>query len=135
MTSASAWDWLTAAQTIHAVLFVLAAAAAFRFAIKTRFWFPRYVHWLAVFALALGIGCLALAPPGAPIDQGEWTGLKKALLLMVFPGIVYGAFVFFGGQRVAYQRTHANAMSACPYCRQPTSRVDDRCEHCGQALT
>jgi hypothetical protein len=134
-TSVSAWDWLRAAQTIHAVLLVLALAAAFRFAIKTRFGVPRYVHWLAVFALVLGVGCLALAPPGAPIDQGQWAGLKKALLLLVFPGIVYGVFVFFGGQRVAYERTHARPTIACAYCRQPTSGVDDRCEHCGQVLT
>src|ERR671935_2205361 len=118
------WDWLKAAQTVHAVLLVLGAAAAFRFAIKTRFWFPRYVHWLAVIAVVLGIACLALMPPGAPIDRGEWAGLKKALLVLLFPGLVYGVFVFYGGQRIAYERTHGRATTACPYCRPPTARRD-----------
>jgi peptidoglycan/LPS O-acetylase OafA/YrhL len=128
------WDWLKAAQTLHAVLFLLGAAAAFRFAIKTRFWFPRYVHWLAVFAVMLGLGCLVLLSAGAPSDQDEWGGLKKALLVLLFPALVYGVFVFYGGQRVAYERTHPRASSACPYCRRPTARRDGRCEHCGQVL-
>src|SRR5881296_352070 len=120
------WDWLKAAQIVHAVLVVLAAAAAFRFAIKTRFWFPRYVHWLAVFALLLGVGCLALMPAGAPINHDEWGGLKNALLVLLFPGLVYGAFVFYGGQRVAYERTHSHANTACPYCRRPSWRAVGR---------
>ena len=128
------WDWLKAAQIVHAVLVVVGAAVAFRFAIKTRFWFPRYVHWLAIFALLLGVGCLALLSSGAPIDQDEWGGLKKALLVLLFPGLVYSAFVFYGGQRVAYERTHSHANTACPYCRRPTARHDGRCEHCGQVL-
>jgi hypothetical protein len=128
----SAWHWIKAAHTAHAVLLVLGAAAALRFAIKTRFWFPRYVHWLAVLALVLGLACLALMPAGAPINRGDWAGVKKALLLCVFPGLVYGTFVFYGGQRVAYERTHAQADTACPFCRQPAVARDGRCEHCGQ---
>jgi hypothetical protein len=38
------WDWLKAAQVIHLLLAMLAAIGCFHFAVRTRFWFPRYVH-------------------------------------------------------------------------------------------
>src|SRR6186997_77333 len=71
-------DWLKAAQTIHALLVVLAAVGCFHFLIRTRFWFPRYAHYLAGVALVVGLACLAMTPPDAPISQGAWGGLKKA---------------------------------------------------------
>src|SRR5262245_26545966 len=59
-----------------------AAIGFFHFWICSRFWFPRYVHYLGAFALALGLACLACMPPEAPINQGAWGGLKKALLVL-----------------------------------------------------
>jgi len=129
------WDWFTAAQTVHAFLLVLAAIGAFRFAIGTRFWFPRYIHYLAAFASVLGLTCLTFIPADAPINQSEWGGLKKGLLVLVFPGLVYFFFVFHGGQRVAYERTHQPEAMLCPYCRSPQAGPGSRCSHCGQTLS
>jgi hypothetical protein len=128
------WDWLKAAQAIHALLAVLAAIGFFHFLIRTRFWFPRYAHYLGGFALALGLACLALMPPDAPINQGGWGGLKKALLVLVFPGLVYFFFVFYGGQRAAYERTHQPNAVPCPYCRDAHAVPGSPCPRCGQTV-
>jgi hypothetical protein len=37
---------------IHGILLVLAAAASFRFWARNRFWFPKYVHVLALIGFA-----------------------------------------------------------------------------------
>ena len=89
------WEWFKAAQLVHAVLLIVAAVGASRFAIRTRFWLPRYVHVLAAFALLLGFACLALLPPDAPIHRSDWGGLKKALIALIFPGLVYAASCFW----------------------------------------
>src|SRR5438552_12019293 len=104
-------DWLKAGQSVHAALAVLVALGFFRFLIHTRFWFPRYVHWLAGIALAIGIGMLRLIPADAPVNQGNWVGFKRAMVVLFFPGIVYVAFVFYGAQHAAYQaRVHRDAV-------------------------
>ena len=120
------WDWLKA---IHVVLTILAAIGFFHFAIRTRFWFPRHVHCLAGLALALGLTCLALMPPDAPINQGGGGWLQKVLLVLVFPALVYFFFVFYGGQRVAYERTHEPIVMLCPYCRDAHVSPDSQCPH------
>ena len=71
------WDWLKAAEAIHALLAILAAIGCFHFAVWTRFWLPRYVHYLGGVALALGLTCVALTPPDTPITSG-WVGLAHA---------------------------------------------------------
>src|SRR5438270_128346 len=63
------WEWIKAAQIVHAVVLAVAAIGALRFAIRTRFWLPRYVHYLAAFALVLGLASLTLPPPDAPIHR------------------------------------------------------------------
>jgi len=128
------WDWLKAADTIHAVLTVLAAIGFFHFWIRTRFWFPRYVHWLGGFALALGLACLAILPPDATINQGGWGGLKKAAFVLVFPGVVYFFFVFYGGQHAAYKHARQPNLVACPYCRDAYVIRGDKCSNCGQEV-
>jgi len=110
------WDWFTAAQTVHAFLLVLAAIGAFRFAIGTRFWFPRYIHYLAAFASVLGLTCLTFIPADAPINQSEWGGLKKGLLVLVFPGLVYFFFVFHG-----VSESRMNARTSQKRCCVPTA--------------
>ena len=125
------WEWLKAAQIVHAVVLAVAAVGAFRFAIRTRFWLPRYVHNLAAFALVLGLACLTLLPPDAPIHRSDWGGLKKALMALIFPGLVYLVFVVLGGQRVAYERSH-RATRRCPSCGQPNLGPSQRCPSCGR---
>ena len=51
------WDRLKVAQTIHVLLAMLAAIGCLYFGVRTRFWFPRYVHYLGGVALALGLTC------------------------------------------------------------------------------
>jgi uncharacterized membrane protein len=126
------WDWLKAAQAIHALLAILAAIGCVHFAVRSRFWFPRYVHYLGGVALVLGLACLALAPPDAPIHQGGWGWLKQALVVLVFPALVYGFFVCYGGQRGAYERTHQPKAVLCPYCRDAHISPGRQCPNCGQ---
>jgi hypothetical protein len=128
------WDWLKAAQTIHMLLAILSAIGFFYFGLRTRFWFPRYVHSLGGVALALGLTCLAWMPPDAPITQGGWGWLTQALLVLIFPALVYGVFVCYGGQRAAYERTHQPIVMHCPYCRDAHVRPGRQCPHCGQTI-
>jgi hypothetical protein len=123
------WDWLRAAQMVHEIVLILAAIGFFHFWIRSRFWFPRYVHYLGAFALALGLACVAFLPP-----QGGWGGLKKALFVLIFPGLVYFFFVFYGGQRVAYERTHQPNLVRCPYCRDADVAPGTHCPTCGQTV-
>ena len=58
---------------------------------------------MAAIALCIGVGLLPAIPEDAPINRGGWVGLKKAAFVLFFPGIVYIAFVFYGGQRAAFE--------------------------------
>ena len=59
------------------------------------FRFPRYIHVMALFALLLGWALnQALVEAGVPPKGGA---LSAVLLVLVFPALVYGAFVFYGG--------------------------------------
>jgi len=118
-------------QIIHAVLLIVAAVGFFCFWARTRFWLARDAHYLAAFALALGLSLLSIVPSGAPINRDAWGGLKKAGLVLIFPGLVYFFFVFYGGQRAAYQRKRPPALTPCPYCGNPLSVSDGRCSSCG----
>lgn len=126
-------DWLGAAYAIHVLLAVLAAVGFFRYWGKTHFWLPRYVHYLAAIGLAVGLACIAFMPPNAPINQGGWTGLKKALLVLILPALVYFFFVFYGGQRAAHERTYQPL--PCQYCRDAQVVPGGRCPECGQTAT
>jgi len=123
-------DWLGAAYAIHVLLAVLAAIGFFRYWSRTHFWLPRYVHYLAAIGLAVGLACIAFMPSSAPINQGGRAGLKKTLLVLALPALVYLFFVFQGGQRAAYERTHQPA--PCQYCRGADVVPGSRCSHCGQ---
>jgi hypothetical protein len=126
--------WLKAAQWLHGLVLFLAAIGFFRFLIRTRFWYPKYVHWLAAIALVIGVGLLFLLPADAPVNQGDWIGLKKAFTVLILPAIVYFAFVFYGGQRAAYEaRQYGNAVR-CPSCRAGTGVPGQACDVCGQIV-
>jgi hypothetical protein len=123
---------MKAAQWVHAALVILAAIGCFRFLFRTHFWFPRYVHWMAVLALGIGLGMLGLIPQEAPINRGGWLGLKKAAVVLLFPGIVYVAFVFYGGQRAAFEARHRTSAVRCRHCRVGAGLPGDPCPQCGQ---
>ena len=67
------FNWLKTATLLHAGLAILLAVGFFRFWIRTRFWLPRYVHWMAAIALCIGVGLLPAIPEDAPINRGGAT--------------------------------------------------------------
>jgi len=128
------WDWLAAAQAIHIALIVLTAVGLVGFWVRTRFWLPRYVHYLAGLGLAVGLACLAFMPPTAPINRGSWGGIKKALLVLIMPALVYIVFILYGGQKAAYEAAHRNDLVLCPYCRNAEVLPGSQCRSCGQTV-
>ena len=131
-------------QLLHVVIFVLGAGGFLIFWVRTRFWLPKYAHILAAIGLVVGVLCVVGAPDDAPIKkQGA---LAQVLLALALPAIVYVFFVFYGGQKAAYNRLFRKS-SRCPNCKLPvtTRRTDDgvpgsvtppnqQCPHCGQLL-
>jgi hypothetical protein len=123
----------TLARWIHIGAFILGAVGALLFLVRTRFWFPRYVHWMAAIALAIGLALLEIIPPDAPVNRGDWAVFKQTLVALLFPLAVYGAFVFYGGQRAAYHGRQRKALN-CPHCGQRGGFAGDVCPHCGQTI-
>jgi hypothetical protein len=113
----------TLAQWIHLGVAVLTTVGALIFLIRTRFWFPKYVHGMAAVALAIGLGLLQI---GAFADP-------DALLLLFFPAVVYAAFIYYGGQRAAYEDRVRRAVT-CPHCGQASGVPGSACSGCGQTI-
>jgi hypothetical protein len=126
--------WLRAAEWLHMIVAILVAIGFFRFLLRTRFWFPRYLHWLAAIALLVGWGLLVLAPRDAPVNQGSWSGVERALVVLLFPAIVYIFFVFHGGQHAAYEARRRRGTVRCPNCGNGGGLPGDTCKACGQRL-
>jgi hypothetical protein len=87
------WDWLAAVHATHIALVLLTAVGVIHFWARTRFWLPSYVHYLAGLGLAVGLACLAFMPTDAPIHRSGWGGVKKALLVLAMPALVYVVFI------------------------------------------
>jgi hypothetical protein len=117
---------------LHQLALIVAGIWFFWYCIRTRFWFPRYVHWMAAVALLIGVGMVGLVPESAPINRSGWGGAGKVLFVLVFPALVYVAFVFFGGQHAAYQ-TRADTVT-CPHCRSAEGLRGTTCATCGQPI-
>jgi len=103
---------------LHVALLTLAAIGFFMFWARTRFWLPRYVHFLAAIGLAVSLWGLTTTPDDAPINQQG--PIAKLLLALALPAMVYFFFVFYGGQRAAFER-RLTRMGPCPYCNQPVA--------------
>jgi predicted ferric reductase len=65
---------------------------------KIGFKCPRYIHILAVIGFLVGIGMTLITPKNAPAND-TW-GLGKWWTPVIFSGIVYFLFGFFGGAKV-----------------------------------
>ncbi len=128
-------DWLNAAGLIHGIVLTLAAIGFFWFWIRTRFWLPKYVHWMAAGAMFIGLGLLWLVDADAAITRGQWAWLKEALLVLMFPAIVYVAFVFYGGQHAAYEARLTGTTVRCPHCGAGQGMPDTICSVCGQTIS
>lgn len=126
--------WAGLARWVHFGVVVLASLAAVGFLIRTRFWFPKYVHWLAVGALGVGLSMVTIIPADAPINRGEWVAFKKTLSVFLFPVIVYAAFVFYGGQRAAYDARRITDGICCPHCGESGVLPGEACSACGQTV-
>ena len=128
---------------LSAVFFIFVAIVSLRFWRRTRFWLPKYAHWLAAIAGVVMLCCLAGAPADAPIrKQGP---IANLLFVLVLPAIIYVLFVLYGGQQAAYERRFG-IPSLCPHCKLPVpaphnpdskpngklSDPEQRCPHCGQ---
>jgi predicted ferric reductase len=122
----------TVAWTIHLVIGVVAAIGFFRFWVRTRFWFPRYVHVLAALALLIGLWLVTIIPPDAPINKGDYRTLKNALVVVGLPALVYLVFVFYGGQHAAYESRRRDHAVRCPYCASADVLAGNACPVCGQ---
>ncbi len=74
---------------------IVAGIANVIFWAKSGFRVPRYVHLMALSASLLGAGLAWLA-----WTNGDPLADRQALLIVVFPLLVYVAFAFYGGVRI-----------------------------------
>ena len=133
-------------QVFHGALLALSAIGFFIFWSRTRFWLPKYVHFLAAIGLVVGIWCVVNISDEAPIkNEGP---IAKFLFALVVPGMVYFFFVFYGGQRAALKCRLEGASTPCPSCGLPVTNLQTKisapnptlsnpqrqCPHCGQLL-
>jgi hypothetical protein len=132
-------------QLLHGALLALSAIGFFIFWARTRFWLPKYAHFLAAIGLVVGLWCVTHISEDAPINKQS--PIAKSLLALVLPAIVYFFFVFYGGQTAAFKSRFAKS-SPCPSCRLPvealptgrdtpnplSSSTQRQCPHCGQIL-
>jgi hypothetical protein len=137
-------DLLKGLNFLHAISFVVGAFGLFMFWARKRFWCPIYIHVMAAVALALGTWMMATIDDSAPICK--YGSVGKVLIALCVPAMVYFVFVFYGGQRAAYESRFIE-VPQCPRCQSPLP-VDLRpggpdgespytwqyCPRCGQAV-
>ena len=104
-------DVLSGLYESHRLLLVIAALGYFAYWTRTHFWMPRYAHVLAGGSLLIGIAVLVVTPADAPVHHEPLGWVKKGAMVAVFPALVYLFFIFYGGQRAAFEGAHA-----CPRC-------------------
>lgn len=135
----------TAVYLLHALFLIAVAVGLFRFWVRTRFWLPKYVHVLAGVAFVVMLWVLSAVPADAPVNH--WGLASRLLFSLALPAMVYFFFIFYGGQRVAYDRSETTH-SPCPFCGEParvyrtkateqsagTRFLEPECPHCGQSL-
>lgn len=85
-------DWF---RQVHGVVVLLVGAFHVWLWIQRGMWVPRYIHIMALAAALIGIGVLYIQPQGSPAEAHSPGDYVTFPLLM--SGLVYGAFVFFGG--------------------------------------
>lgn len=130
------WQFGETIYAFYVLALLLLAIVCFRFWVKTRFWFPRYVHYLAIISLILGAWVVWTTPEDAPINQEPWRDAKKLGIVFAMPAMVYFFFVFYGGQRAAYLRMQPEQTKQCPHCESANiPSASSHCPNCGKALT
>jgi hypothetical protein len=107
---------------IHGVLLLLAAVASFRFLARIRFWFPKYIHVLALIGFAVSIWAIAAMPPDVPAYKDG--PLVRLLVALALPAIIYIFFIVYGGPRAAFYSSFKDS-SPCPFCQSPVRTLPD----------
>lgn len=115
---------------IHGGAFIFCGIAFFIFAFRTRFWFPKYIHIMALLSLILGIAMMQMLSDDAPIVK-EWGEFALVFILFLPPIIVYFAFVFFGGQHKTYNNRDIEEVYICPFCGHQ-NKNSNICSNCGR---
>lgn len=90
---------------------------------------------MAAIALGIGLALLLVIPESAPINRGNWGVLGRTVIVLFFPAVVYVAFVFYGGQKVAYEARQVADGVPCPHCRQGRVLPGETCRACGQTIS
>lgn len=101
---------------IHAIFLLLAAAASFKFWVRIRFWFPRYIHVLAAIGFAVSIWVASALPTDAPASKAGPVG--RILIALALPAIIYFFFIVYGGPRAAFYSSSRDS-APCPFCQNP----------------
>jgi len=123
---------------IHGIRLVLAAAASFRFWARIRFWFPGYIHVLAVIGLAVSVWALSAMPTDAPANKEG--PVVRLLIALALPAIIYLFFIVYGGPRATFYSSFRNT-APCPLLDDVNSPnaspqfAEPVCPACGRDLT
>ena len=107
---------------IHGIVLIIAALASFRFLVRTRFWFPKYIHVLAAIGFAVSIWAVAAMPPDAPANKNG--PVVRLLIAFVLPAIIYVFFIVYGGPRAAFYSSFKSA-APCPFCQSPVRTLPE----------
>src|SRR5512139_3556984 len=138
------WEVFQGFYILHVLFLIVTASGFYLFWARTGFWFPTYVHVLAVIALALSIRMMTTISDDAPISK--YGHVAKVLFTFVLPTVVYFFFVFYGGQHAAYHSRFQTL--TCPRCQQTVTAERDQntgravrnpyakqcCPHCGEEI-
>lgn len=123
-------EWLERTHAIHLFLGLILLGGGLHHMLRTGFRFPRYVHVLAGFGLALGFGLASLGIADARTQGTPVQPVRLLLVPFVLPVLVYFFFVFYGGHRVALTKI---PLKACRFCGHTEVPLGACCPKCGQA--
>ena len=136
----TAFRWLLdGLWVIDTLVLVVVAGGLFRFWARSRFWLPAYAHVLAGIGLVVGLACMWTSPDDAPVSH--WDAPTRVLAALVVPAMVYFFFVFYGGQRAAFEaRADLQRCARCGYVPNDVTgtrqRINDgSCARCGPVRT
>lgn len=83
---------------LHLLFFTALAVFHVWVWVRNGFWIPRYIHVMALVAALIGWWLLEISPPDSPARKAGT--FDAAWIVLIFPALVYGAFVVYGGGMV-----------------------------------
>lgn len=106
------------------ILHLLLGMVYFWIWIRSGFWLPGYVHYLALLGLVVGLVLVTLIPANAPVMQAGILGQASVVLLC--PAIVYFFFILHGGQHAAWERQQEESTDQPPEATALQSEAESR---------